>query len=191
MVHNFDHKTSHPLEFPVNNDVTILQSPTRCPCGRFDWKVLKTLRSVLKLGQITAAIVILVLTRTRSRRNSEPLDSLPEITFIFMAINALIGTVLSLADSVLTAHPLRKAFTPVLWFQVQLWLAGLASVAFHTLAYLVLVFSLNYYGYEANRVAAAFGFVNAALYLVDWWMNFSNRHEIVRKLENERDCGDE
>ncbi|XP_001660116.2 uncharacterized protein LOC5572010 [Aedes aegypti] len=184
MVHNCDHKKSHPLEFPVNNDVTILQSPADCPDGRFDWKELKTLRSALKLGQITAAIVILALTRTRGRRNSEPLDSLPEISYIFLAINALIGTVLSLADAIIKAHPLRKAFTPVLWFQVELWFAGLAAIAFHSLAYSVLVMSLNYYSIEINRVAAAFGFVNAGLYLMSWWRNFSKREEIVRKLRN-------
>ncbi|KXJ69254.1 uncharacterized protein LOC109432949 [Aedes albopictus] len=191
-VHNSDHKdkTSNPLEFPLNNDVTILQSPAPCPDGPFDWKVLKTVRSALKLGQITAAIVILALTRTRSRRNSEPLDSLAEMAFLFLAINALIGTVLSLADSILIAHPLRKAFTPVLWFRVKLWLTGLAAVAFHTLAYFVLVIALNYYGYESNIVAAAFGFFNAGLYLVDWWLDFSKRHEIVRNLENTRDFED-
>ncbi|XP_019564847.3 uncharacterized protein LOC109432948 [Aedes albopictus] len=190
-VHNFDQKTAHPLEFPVNNDVTILQSPARCQCGWFDWNVLKTVRSALKIGQITAAIVILALIRTRRRHNSEPLDSLPEIAFLFLAINALIGTVLSLGDSILKVHPLRKAFTPVLWFRVELWLTGLAAVAFHTLAYVVLVFALNYYGYATNIVASAFGFVNAGLYLVNWWMNFSKRHETVRKLENARGYEDE
>ncbi|XP_062542989.1 uncharacterized protein LOC134210754 [Armigeres subalbatus] len=182
-VHNSEQKKSNPLQFPSRNDVPILYTSRDGAGCRFNWKVLKSWNSALKIGQIIAAIVILVLTQTRRRRNSEPLDSLPEISFIFLAINALMVTVVLLGDSIITVHPLRRTFSPVLRNKVELWFTGLAAVSFHTLAYSVLMMAFNYYNIEINQVAAAFGFVNAGLYFVDWCMNFKKRRVIRRMLD--------
>ncbi|XP_062542936.1 uncharacterized protein LOC134210715 [Armigeres subalbatus] len=177
-VHNFDQKKSHPLQFPLENDVAILQSSKNGPNSRFNWQVLKSLNSVLKMGQIVAAVLILTLTRTRARSYSELVVSLPENSYIFLSINALMVTAALLGDSIVTVHPLRQAFTPVLRNKVELWFTGLVAVAFHTLAYSVLAMNLNYHGIGINIVAAVFGFANASLYFVDWCMNFNRRHVI-------------
>ncbi|XP_062542947.1 uncharacterized protein LOC134210721 [Armigeres subalbatus] len=177
MVHNLEQGKPHPLEFPLSNDVIILLPPTDTPNGRFDWKVLKTRRAVLRLGQIASSIVICALTVCYG---------LPETLLLFLAINALIGAVILLGDMVIRANPLRRAFTAVLWFKVELWYTGLVALAFHTMAMAVLVDGVHWYGIDSNHVAAAFGFVNVVLYLMDWWINFNKRHEMIQSLETKQ-----
>lgn len=170
-------KQSHALQFPLD-DVTILQRPADCPRSWFNRKALKNLNVALNLGQIVSAIVILALTRVRDRPmgRSGEFQSFPEAPYIFLAINAMAATFILLGDSLLTTRPLRCVFTPTLWFQVQLWFTGCAALMYHVLAYYVLITSLKYYGLENNTISGAFGFVAAALYLVDWYRKFSKRH---------------
>ncbi|XP_062542923.1 uncharacterized protein LOC134210709 [Armigeres subalbatus] len=179
MVHNLEGGKPHPLEFPlINNDVTILQTATEVPCGRFDWKVLKTRRALLRMGQIVPSIVIIAIIQCYA---------LSGTLLLFLSINALIGTLLLLGDLIIVAHPLRQAFTPVLWFKVELWFTGLVAVAFHTMAFAVFADGMRWYRISSNAVAAAFGFVNEAMYLADWWINFNNRQKTVRKLVKEQE----
>lgn len=94
----------------------------------------------------------------------------------------MVSTVLVLGDMLLTSRPLRRAFTPIVWFRMELWFTGLATLAYYVLAYYVLIMSYENYNVRVNRVASAFGFVSAGLYLVDWWTNFRKRHEIVQEM---------
>ncbi|XP_065090396.1 uncharacterized protein LOC135711470 [Ochlerotatus camptorhynchus] len=186
-IHNFLQKQNHSVQFPLDDD-TILQNPSECPWSWFNQKALKSLRSALKLGQIIAAIVILVLTHMRNRRSTEPFEAFPEVPYIFFTINAMAVTVLLLGDSLLTARPLCRAFTPMVWFRMELWFTGLAAMVYHVLAYYVLIMSFQYYGLASNRVASAFGFVSAGLYLVDWICNyFSKRHAIIPEVDGGTD----
>ncbi|XP_062542911.1 uncharacterized protein LOC134210700 [Armigeres subalbatus] len=178
MVHNVEGGKPHPLEFPLKNDVTILQTPTDISCGRFDWKALKKPRSLLRLGQIAASIVTIATIHYYS---------VFATLLLFLSINAVIGTVLLLADWVILDHPLRRAFTPALWFKLELWFSGLVAVAFHVMAFAVFAEGMRWYRANSNYVAATFGFLNEAMYVVDWWINFSKRQQIVRKLMKEQE----
>ncbi|XP_062537307.1 uncharacterized protein LOC134205758 [Armigeres subalbatus] len=183
---NFDRKTSLPLQFSLNNDAAILQNSPATANGRFNWKELATFRTALKLGQNISAILILLFVLSKSRYYGAALGTQLEVSYIFLAINSLIGTVLLMGDALIKTHPLRRAFSSVLWFRVELWFNGLTAAAYYILGYCMLVDGFRYYEIGNNRLAAIFGFIAALLHLVDWWMSFSKRRDTIRRLENEK-----
>lgn len=179
--HPVSHKQNHAVQFPLE-DVTILQNPSGNSCSNcFNWNALKTQSTKLKAAQIVSAIVILVLTQLRYMYLSL---ELPYVLFTYSATSA---TAVLLIDSVLTGRPLRRAFTPVLWFRMELLFNGIAALVYHLLAYYVIIMSFQLYRADYNIVAGAFGFVSAALHLSDWWSNFSKRHEIIREMASDVD----
>ncbi|XP_062543002.1 uncharacterized protein LOC134210762 [Armigeres subalbatus] len=182
--HNIDQEKSNPLHIPSNND-----APTKeAAKSLFNWKALTTFRTTFKIGEIISAIVILVFVLSKRRiYYRDPLGTPLEISYIFLAINSLIGTVLLLGNSIIEAQPLGRAFTSVLWFRVELWFNGLTAVIYYTWGYCVLMSGFLNYEIGNNHLAAYFGFFAALLHLVDWWMSFSKRHATIRKLENEKD----
>ncbi|XP_062548109.1 uncharacterized protein LOC134213260 [Armigeres subalbatus] len=188
-VHKVDQsKKILPQEFLLNNDVTILRNPPESANGLINWKVLTTFRTALKAGQIISAIWILVYLLSKSHSYQyEPFFTPLEVSYVFLTVNSVIGTVLLLGDSLLEARPVRRAFTSVQWFRVELWFTGLAAAGYYILGYCVLSDLFRVYPIGNNRSAATIGFIAALLFLVDWWMHFSKRRGIIRRLENEKD----
>ncbi|XP_062542958.1 uncharacterized protein LOC134210731 [Armigeres subalbatus] len=171
--HNLEQGKTHPLDFPLKNDV--LQTNRDCQSSRSSWK---TPRTLLRLGQIATSIVIIVLTISYPQPTTRSL--------IHLALSALIGTLILLGDSVIEAHPLRRGFTPVLWFKVELWYTAMVAVAFHALTIVLLVDGIRWDRFNVYHLMVAFGLVNEVMYLADWWTNFNNLQEIFNNLNKEQ-----
>nr|XP_019525524.2 uncharacterized protein LOC109397677 [Aedes albopictus] len=185
IVHKSERKKLAAIQFPLFNDVTILQSPMGVPPRLFNWRALKSLQSSLKLGQILAAFLTLLFIRPRLSYHNDRYFW-PDLSYFIFAFTALIGTVILLADAIFTNQPHGRAFSSLEWFRVNLWYNGLVVVGFYTQAFSVLVLALwDIRSCSFNIVAAAFGFVATVLYAVDWWMNFCGRREVSEQSNND------
>ncbi|XP_062542972.1 uncharacterized protein LOC134210739 [Armigeres subalbatus] len=169
-----EHGKAHPLEFPLNNDISVLRTQPNRPSGRSS---RRTSRTWLRLGQIVASIVTIASTALYPQPGTQSL--------VFLAINALIGTLILFGDSINKSHPLRRAFSPIVWFKVELWFAGLMAAAFHMQTIVLFVDGIRWFRFDVYSLTALC-LVNEVMYLADWWTNFNKRQEIVKNLNNEQ-----